>query len=97
MDSFYNESILFLLFPVVPDVLHIVVIFHDVDELFHQLDVLFGLQFLVVLGDQRGKVKEKMGNSELFGPGPYTEIRRNFFGKTPVFRTYFIIQGQHKA
>ena len=26
-----------LLFPVVPDVLHIVVIFHDVDELFHQL------------------------------------------------------------
>ena len=26
-----------LLFPVVPDVLHIVVIFHDLDELFHQL------------------------------------------------------------
>jgi hypothetical protein len=26
-----------LLFPVVPDVLHIIVIFHDVDELFHQL------------------------------------------------------------
>jgi len=26
---------MFLLFPVVPDVLHIVVIFHDVDELFH--------------------------------------------------------------
>ena len=39
-----------LLFPVVPDVLHIVVIFHDLDELFHQLDVLFALQLLVVLG-----------------------------------------------
>jgi len=25
----------FLLFPVVPDVLHIVIFFHDVDELFH--------------------------------------------------------------
>ena len=34
-----------------PDVLHIVVIFHDVDELFHQLDVLFALQLLVVLGN----------------------------------------------
>ena len=40
-----------LLFPVVPDVLHIVVIFHDVDELFHQLDVLFALQLLIVLGN----------------------------------------------
>ena len=38
-----------LLFPVVPDVLHIVVIFHDVDELFHQLDVLFNLNILIVL------------------------------------------------
>ena len=33
-----------------PDVLHIVVIFHDLDELLHQLDVLFALQLLVVLG-----------------------------------------------
>ena len=40
-----------LLFPVVPDVLHIVIIFHDVDELFHQLDMLFALQLLVVLGN----------------------------------------------
>ena len=32
-----------LLFPVVPDVLHIVVIFHNVDELFHQLDLLLVL------------------------------------------------------
>ena len=39
-----------LLFPVVPDVLHIVVIFHDLDELLHQLDVLLALQLLVVLG-----------------------------------------------
>ena len=42
---------MFLLFPVVPDVLHIVVIFHDLDELFHQLDVVLGLQLLVVLGN----------------------------------------------
>ena len=42
---------MFLLFPVVPDVLHIVVIFHDLDELFHQLDVLLALQLLVVLGN----------------------------------------------
>ena len=34
-----------------PDVLHIVVIFHDLDELFHQLDVLLALQSLVVLGN----------------------------------------------
>ena len=34
-----------------PDVLHIVVIFHDLDELFHQLDVVLGLQLLVVLGN----------------------------------------------
>ena len=40
-----------LLFPVVPDVLHIVVIFHDLDELFHQLHVLFALQLLIVLGN----------------------------------------------
>ena len=42
---------MFLLFPVVPDVLHIVIVFHDLDELFHQLDVLFALQGLVVLGN----------------------------------------------
>ena len=46
-----------LLFPVVPDVLHIVVIFHDLDELFHQLDVLFAFQLLVVLGNFVGKVR----------------------------------------
>ena len=34
-----------------PDVLHIVVIFHDFDELFHQLHVLFVFQSLVVLGN----------------------------------------------
>ena len=41
----------FLLLPVVPDVLHIVIIFHDVDELLHQLDMILGLQLLIVLGD----------------------------------------------
>ena len=41
---------LFLL-PVVPDVLHVVIIFHDVDELFHQGDVLLGFQLLIVLGN----------------------------------------------
>ena len=40
-----------LLLPVVPDVLHIVVIFHDLDELLHELDLILGLQLLVVLGD----------------------------------------------
>ena len=40
-----------LLFPVVPDVLDIVIIFHDVDELLHQLDVLLALQLLIVLGN----------------------------------------------
>ena len=34
-----------------PDVLHIVIFFHNVDELFHQLDLLFGLQLLIVLGN----------------------------------------------
>ena len=32
-----NFGALKLLFPVVPDVLDVVVFFHDVDELFHQL------------------------------------------------------------
>ena len=50
-----------LLFPVVPDVLDIVVIFHDVDELFHQLDMLFALQLLIVLGDHLGKTQENEG------------------------------------
>ena len=54
-----------LLFPVVPDVLHIVVIFHDVDELFHQLDVLFALELLIVLGNHWGKMQENEG--EKFG------------------------------
>ena len=34
-----------------PDVLHVVIIFHDVDELFHQLHVLLVLQGLIVLGN----------------------------------------------
>ena len=38
-----------------PDVLDIVIFFHDVDELFHQLDVLFVIQLLIVLGDRWGK------------------------------------------
>ena len=50
-----------LLFPVVPDVLHIVVIFHDVDELFHQSNMLGGLQLLIVLGDHLGKTQGNMG------------------------------------
>ena len=34
-----------------PDVLDVVVIFHDLDELLHELDLLLGLQLLVVLGN----------------------------------------------
>ena len=54
---------LFLL-PVVPDVLDVVIIFHDVDELFHQGDVLLGFQLLIVLGnhfDLRGKPLKNRG------------------------------------
>ena len=40
-----------LLLPVVPDVLDVVVVLHDLDELLHQLDLILGLQLLVVLGD----------------------------------------------
>ena len=56
-----------------PDVLHIVIFFHDVDELFHELDVLFVIQLLIVLGNHLdlsgdegvlGQVKRE--NSELF-------------------------------
>ncbi len=50
-----------LLFPVVPDILHIVVFFHDLDELFHQLNVLFAFQRLVVLGNHWGKTQENKG------------------------------------
>ena len=39
-----------LLLPVVPDVLHIVIIFHGVDELLHHNGLLL-VQGLVVLGD----------------------------------------------
>ena len=39
-----------LLLPVVPDVLHIVIIFHGVDELLHHDGLLLG-KGLVVLGD----------------------------------------------
>jgi len=35
---FVIKVVLFL-FPVVPDILHVVIIFHNVDELFHQLDL----------------------------------------------------------
>ena len=72
---------LFLL-PVVPDVLHIVVIFHDVDELLHQSDLLFGLQLLIVPGNHfqlSGKLLNKQGNSELFAIVPYKMALLNFF------------------
>ena len=46
-----------LLFPVVPDVLDIVIFFHDVDE----LDMLLALQLLVVLGNHWGKTQENKG------------------------------------
>ena len=59
-----------LLFPVMPDVLDVVIIFHDVDELFHQLDVLFTLQLLIVLGnhfDLGGETREKTNFLKQFG------------------------------
>ena len=39
-----------LLFPVVPDVLHVIVIFHGVDELLHHNSLLL-VQRLIVLGN----------------------------------------------
>ena len=39
-----------------PDVLHIVVIFYDVDAIISQRNMRGGLQLLVVLGDQRGRI-----------------------------------------
>ena len=53
---------LFLL-PVVPDVLHIVIIFHDLDELFHQLDMLFAFQLLIVLRNHFDKYGGNLGAS----------------------------------
>ena len=44
------KKVLKLLFPVVPDVLDVIVIFHGVDELLHH-DSLIVVQGLVVLGD----------------------------------------------
>ena len=46
-----EDKILF--FPVVPDVLDIVVVFHDVQQLLHQGNLLLGLQLLIVLGKFR--------------------------------------------
>ena len=72
---------LFLL-PVVPDVLNIVVIFHDVNELFHQSHMLGALQLLVVLGnhfDLSGKTLEIVGYFELFDSVPYKMAMMNFF------------------
>ena len=37
---FRNKNILFFVFPVMPDVLDIVIVFKDVDHLLHILDVL---------------------------------------------------------
>ena len=39
-----------------PDVLHIVVIFYDVDAIISQRNLRRGLQLLVVLRDQRGRI-----------------------------------------
>ena len=53
-----------------PDVLDVVIIFHDFDHLFHQLDVLFALQLLIVLGnhfDLSGETLEKPNFLRQFG------------------------------
>jgi hypothetical protein len=47
---------LLCVFPVVPDVLDIVVIFYDVDAIISQRNMRRGLQLLVVLRDQRGRI-----------------------------------------
>ena len=60
-----------------PDVLHVVIIFHDVDELLHQLDMLFVIQLLIVLryhldlsGDEGVLLAKFLGNGiEIVGSG----------------------------
>ena len=48
-----QQTPLHLFFPVVPDILDIVVVFHDVQQLLHQGNLLLGLQLLIVLGKFR--------------------------------------------
>ena len=59
-----GSKALFLL-PVVPDVLHIVIVFHDVDELFHQSDLLLGLQLLIVLRNHFQLIGKLMKNKSI--------------------------------
>jgi hypothetical protein len=78
-------NVLFL-FPVVPNVLHIIIVFHDVDELLHQRDLLFGLQLLIVLGNHfnlGGKTLENRGILNFFVVAPYKMALLNIFLKTP--------------
>ena len=48
-----QQTPLHLFFPVVPDILDIVVVFHDVQQLLHQGNLLLALQLLIVLGKFR--------------------------------------------
>ena len=93
-----------LLFPVVPDVLDIVVIFHGVDELLHH-NSLVVVQGLVVLGNHFNLSGDE-GVLAQVGDGRNPNFLRYFedFGKTElseqnktILWTYSIIQGQHKA
>ena len=48
-----QQTPLHLFFPVVPHILDIVVILHDVQQLLHQGNLLLGFQLLIVLGKFR--------------------------------------------
>ena len=48
-----QQTPLHLFFPVVPHILDIVVVFHDVQQLLHQGNLLLGFQLLIVLGKFR--------------------------------------------
>ena len=68
----------FLLLPVMPDVLHIVIIFHGVDELLHHNGLLL-VQGLVVLGDHLD-----LGGDE----GVLAQVADDFEADGDVFTIY---------
>lgn len=97
-----NFYLCLVLIPVVPDVLHIVVIFHGLNELFHVLDILFALQLLVVLrhhfdlgGSENPGLKKKPEQFQtILCIENASAISHHF---RTLLQTFFIIRGQHKA
>ena len=85
-----------------PDVLDVVVVLHDVDHLFHVLDVFLIVQGLVVLGnhldlggDENPGLKKKTEQFQtILCIENASAISHHF---RTLLQTFFIIRGQHKA